>query len=80
MLNCGVSTTTAGVILGGTSTMPIELNAENAVGDGIGAILNSAMLNKQILAGGAGTETETTPGTVLHDHLRSASMLKGQFY
>ena len=46
MLNCGVSTTTAGVILGGTSTMPIELGAENAVGDGIGAILNSAMLNK----------------------------------
>ena len=42
MVNCANSTTT-GVILGATSTMPIGEAGENG---GISGILNSAMLNK----------------------------------
>ena len=49
MVNCANSTTT-GVILGATSTMPIGDGGENG---GISGILNSAMLNKDMTLDGA---------------------------
>ena len=74
MLNCNQSTTT-GVILGATSTMPIETGD----GGGISNILNSALLNKQ-LGRGQYYDGASQNGLQVHDHLKSASMLKGQFY
>ena len=49
MVNCANSTTT-GVILGATSTMPIGEAGENG---GISGILNSAILNKDMTIDGA---------------------------
>lgn len=74
LVNCANSTTT-GVILGATSTMPIGEAGENG---GISGILNSAMLNKQLMA--QEDSHHNGHGMLVHDHLKSASMLKGQFY
>lgn len=68
---------TTGVILGATSTMPIH------EGD---MVLESAQLKKQFevqdreLSNGISADQNPSGGLQVHDHLKSASMLKGQFY
>ena len=47
----------------------------DGAGDDISGILNSALLNKQFAQ-----EDDDAIQTFVHDHLKSASMLKGQFY
>lgn len=47
-------------------------------GGGISNILNSALLNKQL--GAPDYDQVSQNGLQVHDHLKSASMLKGQFY
>lgn len=65
-------------MLGATSTMPIH------EGD---MVLESAQLKKQFEAGkdhelmvDGSAKQNPSGGLQVHDHLKSASMLKGQFY
>lgn len=57
-------------MLGATSTMPIHDGEIN---------LDSTRLNKQLQNSQAREDNIQTSAAV-HDHLKSASMLKGQFY